>query len=175
MRASLVAAALAVLTIGCTNSMTPADAGPDLRAPGPDLAQPPFCTASTDAGEPPPTLASVETLFAANCAIGGCHDNDPCSPRVQLDLRPGHVYASVVNVNAVESACGGKRVVPGDPTKSYLFHKLADADPCNGTPCQLPDGTMCIRMPRCEDGSCPLPPCAIDVVRRWIAAGAPMQ
>ena len=149
---------------------------PDMRVPGDSAVMmvPSFCTDGADGG-PPPTLASVETIFAANCALSACHDNGPGAASVHMDLRAGHVWASVVNVSAVESACGGMRVVPGDPSKSYLYAKLADADPCNGVPCQLADGTQCIQMPRCEIGSCPLPDCEIAIVKGWIVAGAPQQ
>lgn len=163
---SLRALVLVGLTIGCNGAASAPDGGPDL-AHAHDLAvPPPFCVDGADGG-PPPTLASVEHITAMSCLGSGCHSGaDPFTQFKNLDLRPGHVYASVVNVPASES-CGGVRVVPGDPSKSYLLQKVADAMPCS------PPDAGFLQMPRCEDGSCPIPKCQIEIIRAWIAAGAP--
>ena len=131
------------------------------------MAQPPpFCTDGADGG-PPATLQSVERITGASCLGSGCHDGyDPATQFANFELRAGHVRASVVNIAASE-ACGGTRVVPGNPDKSYFYLKIADPMPCS------PVGQFFLRMPRCEDGSCPLRQCEIDLVRAWIAAGAP--
>ena len=126
-----------------------------------DIAEPPpFCTDAPDGG-PPPTLASVETLLTNRCALGGCHaGNGPGTNGVHLVLTQGVARANVVNVMAAE-VCGGVLVTPGDTAKSYLFQKVIQPTPCLGG-----------QMPLCEDGSCPLPKCEIEVLRQWIANGA---
>jgi hypothetical protein len=146
-----------LLAGGCRGTVPPAGA-PDLGAPVDLAPPPPFCTVDM---APPPTLGAVEQITATNCAVPACHDGSPLQAPPMMDLRPGHVWASVVGVATYET-CGGVRVVPGDAGASYLFHKLHDDTPCDG-----------LQMPRCEIGSCPLPDCAIEVVRRWIEAGAP--
>jgi hypothetical protein len=158
---------LALVLAGCPSSP---GSGGDMARPRdlsvPDLAPPPpFCVNGVDGG-PPATLASVETVLDRSCTAAGCHG--ATYPAVMgLDLRRGHVIASTVNQAAV-STCGGVRVVPGDPMRSFLYRKLDDA-----VPCDFGDMGMGLQMPRCEDGSCPLPDCEIDVIRRWILAGAP--
>ena len=156
-------AVLAILVILVTAACGPASPG----AAPPDLAHPdfppPFCTDGADGG-PPATLASVEYITAQSCVASGCHGSS--LPQFDdLDLRPGHVIAATVNVRATEG-CGGVRVVPGDPQSSYLYQKVATTTPCS------PTGAGYLGMPRCEDGTCPLPSCQIEVIRRWIAAGA---
>ena len=148
-----VAALAAAAVGGCVG-------GPS--APPRDLSMPTaFCSDGADGG-PPATLESVETVLAARCAIVGCHDADPLAASVMLDLRRGRVIASVVRVAAREADGGcGTRVVPGDAGASYLYQKLSSDTPCDG-----------LRMPRCEIGSCPLPDCEIEIIRRWINAGA---
>lgn len=148
-----------------------APAGGPHDAAAPDLAvfTPPFCTDPADGGAladgPPPTFASMERIFAANCAVSGCHDGDPhADPVAQtMNLSAGHAYAAIVGVAATET-CGGTRVVPGDAGASYLYHKLVDETPCKGG-----------QMPQSEVGAFPLPHCATEVVRGWIAAGAPAK
>jgi hypothetical protein len=147
---------VALVALGCRGPAA-AEAG-DGGASHDFALPPPFCTGDM---EPPATLSSVEQITATNCAVPACHDGSPLQAPPMMDLRPGHVYANLVGVLAMET-CGGVRVVPGDAGVSYLFHKLHDDTPCDG-----------LQMPRCELGSCPIPDCAIDVVRRWIEAGAP--
>lgn len=153
-RAPLVAA---FVLAGCDTSIsTPNDLSSFDFAP-----PPPFCIDGADGG-PAATLAAVEHVLSARCTASGCHGaNFPAV--VGLDLRAGHVVASTVGKPATE-ACGGTLVTAGDPTRSFLYQKIADATPCDG-----------LQMPRCEDGTCPIPMCEIDVVRRWIAAGAPAR
>ena len=159
--AAMIRCALVMfLLAGCAGggSGSPDAGAPDLKV-APDLASDSPCENAPDAG-PPATLGNVEKVFMANCAIAFCHDGSAGESVPGLDLRPGHSRASLVNVLAF-AHCGGTRVVPGDSGKSYLFHKLSDAMPCDGE-----------IMPRCETGGCPLPRCEIELVRRWIESGA---
>jgi hypothetical protein len=134
------------------------------KNPLPDLAVPPFCTDGADGG-PPATFASVQEIFTANCAVPTCHDGSPIAPIVMQDLREGHAYSNVVRVTAYETCHDGgvplTRVVPGDAGASFLYHKLVDETPCEGS-----------QMPLSEVGPFPLPNCATDVIRRWIDSGA---
>lgn len=72
-------------------------------------------------------------------------------------------YAALINVdptNSTARAAGSKRVVPGDPSKSFLLDKLTGN-------MQFGEGD---RMPQNAD---PLSADRIQLIRRWIQAGAP--
>jgi len=98
------------------------------------------------------TLTQLQNeVFTEICS--GCHP-----PNASMDLRAGHTFASIVNVNSSEQPAL-KRVKPGDPDNSYLIRKL------NGGP-----GISGSRMPQ---GGPALPPSQIQRIRDWILAGAP--
>lgn len=123
-----------------------------------DLATPPICSdpVAPDAGVPS-TFANVQRIFDNQCTVCHC-----CNGEVNLNA--GQSYAALVNQLSPDSvdACGGTLVAPGNPAGSYLYVKVSSDAPCAGQ-----------RMPRGEFGSVPLPDCQIDLIRRWIAAGAP--
>jgi hypothetical protein len=75
-----------------------------------------------------------------------------------LDLTLGKAYAGLVNVAAVECADGRKRVLPGQPSQSYLVDKLMNVDICFGT-----------QMPKL--GS--IPAAQLTAITGWICEGAP--
>jgi len=151
-----------VLLAGCgADGATVIDAGlPDLTAL--DLTVPVICHDNEigDAGLPP-TLTNVQKVFDNACI--GCHCcDDP------LTLTDGRSFMQLVNRPApntsrnTDETCGGVLVTPGDPSKSYLYQKISTTMPCAGQP-----------MPLQEFQFIPLPMCEIDLVRRWIQAGAP--
>jgi len=74
-----------------------------------------------------------------------------------MDLRPGHIYASIVGVTSVQQP-SLRRVTPGDPDNSYVVRKLEGAATISGQ-----------RMPL---GGPYLDQATIDQVRAWITAGA---
>jgi cytochrome c553 len=127
----------------------PADAGDDTLT-------------TLDAGA---AFASVQSIFATKCVR--CHDPaNPVIPEtitfVALALTPDATYGALVGQPAHES-CGGTLVVPGDTAASYLYHKIADATPCEGM--RMPHQGM-ILTPPLSDGE-------IATVGTWINAGAP--
>jgi hypothetical protein len=74
---------------------------------------------------------------------------------------PEHnAYVKLVGVASTEQGCGGMTLVaPGDPDHSLLYLKLSmDQPPCGS------------RMP---SGQNPLAAAEVDLVRAWIAGGAP--
>ncbi len=77
-----------------------------------------------------------------------------------MALHAKAAYTSLVGVSSRQS--GLNRVEPGEPGKSYLYLKLLDQ--------HLPAGGDGEPMPL---GAWPLAPAEIDLVRRWIAEGAP--
>jgi hypothetical protein len=102
--------------------------------------------------------ADVFPLFqATGCADMGCHGG--VRPAEGMGLSSATVaFAALVNVRA--SQCGGSkfRVVPGDPTASYLVAKLTGVGMCSGSV-----------MPKAGSE---LSAAQIDVIRAWIGAGA---
>jgi hypothetical protein len=103
-----------------------------------------------------PTLSSIQdNVFSVHCAIPGCHGGG--SVQFGLRLDPGFSYGNLVNVASPRDA-NLVRVVPGNPDASFIIQKL--------------EGTQTLgdRMP---DFGPYLPQSTIDVVRQWIANGAP--
>ena len=100
-------------------------------------------------------------IFDATCATPSCHG--AAAAAGGLDLAAGAAYGNLVGVSAANpsaQAAGVLRVVPGDPDRSFLLRKLLG---------QLGAGEGS-RMPLVGT---PLSPSSLDLVRRWIAAGAP--
>jgi hypothetical protein len=119
----------------------------------------------SDGGSGSVTFTAVQALFAAHCVR--CHDPAhpvvPESPTfVKLALTASAAYKTLVNKPANET-CGGILVKPGEPDKSYLFHKVNDQMPCDGV--RMPHGGMLRPQP--------LEPEEIQTIADWIRAGAP--
>jgi hypothetical protein len=106
----------------------------------------------------------VQPILAASCVR--CHDPaHPFVPETQtyvaMNLTAAGAYAALVGKNATE-VCGGKLVTPGDPTKSYLYAKITEDTPCNGT--RMPHQGMILTPP--------LPADQIATIESWIRDGA---
>jgi hypothetical protein len=102
------------------------------------------------------TFESVQdNVFTPSCAVSGCHVGAAAPQGLQLDA--ANSYASLVNVASGEVG-SLDRVEPGDPDNSYVIQKL--------------EGRAAVgeRMPL---GGPYLPQETIDVIRQWIADGAP--
>lgn len=112
-------------------------------------------------------LAWIENkIFVASCNFSGCH-NGADTPQGRIDLRPGMSHAHLVNfTSTIDSS--RKLVVPNDVEASYLMLMVGDvpaamADP----PGTLPSAGL---MPQNSSALC----CQkLDVLERWIMAGAP--
>jgi hypothetical protein len=136
-----------------------------------------------DAGVPG-TWQNVELIIDNTCNNGACHYPNYISGG--LDLTHGRAYANLVNQTpqVPDDKCGGVIVTPFHPEQSYLMIKLStpdDTQVCgavNPAASGLPSTIMQCNakgsvMPVGEPFSCPLPNCQIDLIRRWILAGAP--
>lgn len=121
----------------------------DLTGPTPNL-EPTFSSIRSsiiDASDPSGRLACIQ-----------CHTDAGRSPAGGLNLRREVAYTSLVGV-ASTGKPGAVRVVPGDPERSYLIHKLEGRADIVG-----------LRMPR-NNGPF-LSEGQIAVIKRWIALGA---
>jgi hypothetical protein len=78
-----------------------------------------------------------------------------------MDLTAKDAYAALVGKHATET-CGGVLVTPGDPAKSYLYAKITQDKPCDGT--RMPHQGMILTPP--------LPADQITAFQTWILAGA---
>jgi hypothetical protein len=106
-------------------------------------------------------LIQSRILYARGCNVSTCHSS--ATPSGGLDLSQEAAHLNIVNVaaaNAAAAAAGKKRVLPNDPDASFLMQKL--------------DGTLGTgegaRMPLIGPQ---LPADERQLVRAWIAAGAP--
>jgi hypothetical protein len=109
---------------------------------------------------PPPQQVSfssqIQPIFTASCLGNACHDS--VMPADGLPLTAGSSYAALVGVNSTQCT-SVKLVAPGAPDQSYLVWKLQGSGPC----------FFGSRMPK----SASLPASQIQLVRDWIANGAP--
>jgi hypothetical protein len=96
-----------------------------------------------------------DTIFTPICTA--CHVGANAPQGLRLDT--ANSYAMLVNVASAEVP-GTMRVNPGNPDASYIVQKIEGI------------AAVGVRMP--ANGPPYLPQDRIDLVRRWIAAGAPM-
>ena len=107
-----------------------------------------------------PSLASIQkNIFTPTCSVSGCHSGPPSGSLPDgMDLGSADAsFNSLINIASVQDPTIS-RVAVGDPDNSYLIHKL------EGTAVQG------LQMPR---GGPFLDQATIDVIRLWIASGAP--
>src|SRR6266850_1971995 len=99
-------------------------------------------------------------IFNQRCATSGCHDSQ--SHQSNMILETGSAYGNIVGVTPTNPnvPVDWKRVLPGDSTRSFLFHKV-NGDLTAGQGSQMP-----LTGP-------PLDAHLIDIIRLWIDAGAP--
>ena len=96
---------------------------------------------------------------AGRAACTSCHNNQGARFSGNLNLADATSYGQLVGVSSTGKT-GAVRVIPGDPTGSYLIQKI------EGAP-----GIVGERMPR--TGGPFLTPGQITIIRRWIQLGAP--
>lgn len=97
----------------------------------------------------------VEPIFAANCALAGCHS--AASAQEGLVLAPGQAFANIVNVSSSQNPALN-RITPGNPDDSYLVMKIRGAAGIRGS-----------RMPL---GRPPLTAEQIQTIVDWVLEGA---
>ena len=156
MRSSLAARRTALIASSLAGIACGGDAGSGGPTSGPSVPAP---------AEPAASFAQIQTqIFTPSCATAGCHVG--VAPQGQLDLGVTVAYDRLVGIapiNPNAATDGLKRVVPGKPDSSLLYHKLV-----------VPPGHHARdygnRMPT---GTAGLSPGQLEFVRQWIAAGAP--
>jgi hypothetical protein len=140
---TVIVAALALFT-GCDEKLS------KLAGPSPNLE---------------PTFASIQAnIFesadsAGRVACIGCHTSTGRTPAAGLNLNHDVAYDQIVNV-ASRNKPSATRIVPGNPSGSYLVQKV------EGAP-----GIVGLRMP--FSGAPFLTDGQLLILRRWIELGAP--
>jgi len=135
-----------ILLAGCDESLS------TLAGPTPDL-QPTFSSIQSQIFE--------STDSSGRSACIKCHSSVGRNPSGGMSLDHSVAYNNLVNVSVREKP-SFMRVVPGDPTSSYLIHKLAGSSDIAGR-----------RMP--FDGPPYLTDGQIQIIQRWISLGAPQN
>ena len=110
--------------------------------------------ADPDPGTVVPTFAEVQAVFSANCLP--CHSGP--SPAAQQSLAEGEAFSNIVLVESIQDS-NLFRIEPNEPDNSYLIRKLEGGPNILGS--QMPLGGP------------PLPQSTIDLIRDWVAGGAP--
>jgi hypothetical protein len=118
------------------------------------------CTEKLVSPPPPPTVLgvpdSIQQVFTANCALGGCHAGP--TPQQGQDLSDAVTsYANIVGVASHERS-QFLRIAPGDSAASYMVMKLRDTAGIGGQPMPL--------------GAYPMDPSLVIKIAAWAQQGA---
>lgn len=99
----------------------------------------------------------VQPIFTTICVR--CHTGSSLAALegIELDLRDGNAFASLVN-RASDEAGGRTLVIPGDSDNSYLIEKLSESNPQVGSRMPLFGASLSAER--------------IDLIRQWIEEGA---
>lgn len=115
----------------------------------------------------PATFTQLRTTMLQGCGsagggiLRGCHQLAQAAG--ELSLRDADAFASLVNKTAVQ-APSKIRVRPGDPEASFLWQKLNNTQGVReGNPMPQGEGIRWQRPPAAQ----------MDLLRCWIAEGAP--
>jgi hypothetical protein len=160
---------VASLLAGCRVSLEDTSSGDDTitgRACVVSTSSQPCMDATTHSD-----LAWIEQkIFTASCTFSGCHNGDS-SRAGMIDLRPGKSRAHLVDF-ASKLDPTRKLVVAGDVDASYAMLMLRDVPPAMASPPgSAPPGSIGY-MPQGTGGTS-LCCQKLDVLERWITAGAP--
>jgi len=124
------------------------------------------CGSDSSTTAPSPTTTPTGPTFSVQVqqqiltpACVPCHTDEGRTPSGGLNLKSGTAYSALVNVASTGKA-GAVRVIPGNPSGSYLVQKLEGAADIVG-----------LRMPR--NGPPYLTDAQVQLIRQWIQNGAP--
>jgi uncharacterized repeat protein (TIGR03806 family) len=138
-------------TRSCDSSAV--DGGPD----SPHVGASAFASCDHDV-----SFEEVQAGALASCGGLACHVRPPLAAK--LDLSPAHAYDALVNARSTVNP-DEVLVVPGDPSRSFAWHKLIDKlGSSDGTP-----------MPRGLSRWRPVDDDSLRVFRCWIEQGAPRE
>lgn len=148
--------ALLGLLVGCGNSAGTSGGGPQVD-PEPMPGVNPDCPQ----GEFDSTFEAIQSVIfeGQGCSADTCHGSSAVGG---LDLRAGRSYANLFEVPS--QASSNLRLVPGEPSESFLFEKLLAA---------TEPGSVTIAGSPMPVGRAPIPVEHLTALRTWIEHGAP--
>jgi hypothetical protein len=99
-------------------------------------------------------------VFDQSCAVSGCHDSQ--TNQANLVLETGAAYGNLVDVTPTNGSVPSdwKRVLPGDSSRSFIYHKVT-GDLTAGEGAQMPFGGPALDQH------------LIDIIMLWIDGNAP--
>jgi mono/diheme cytochrome c family protein len=136
----VVAVTMAITAAACASSTAPTPPSQNTTPSGPTFSQ------------------QIQAQILTPACVP-CHTDEGRTPSAGMNLKTGVAYASLVNV-ASNGKPGATRVIPGNPSGSYLVQKLEGAADIVG-----------LRMPR--NGPPYLTDAQVALIRLWIQNGAP--
>jgi len=88
------------------------------------------------------TAAEIaEDIFAKSCAFSACHSS-AASASAGLQLHDEASLLALINKPAAQDS-NQMLIVAGDPSKSYLIHKMRGENMASGTESMPPGTTLC--------------------------------
>jgi hypothetical protein len=138
--------------------VSPGDAW--ITATAGNVTSAPLALTVTPAAPPAATFEAARGLLVAGCALPGCHVDGVEPGDLRFDRPADQLWEKLVG-QAAEQAPQLARVAPKDPKGSYLFMKIAVAEPPFGA-----------RMPLAQP---PFSAASAQILLRWILAGAPLD
>jgi len=147
------------------------DAGPAYEAPPPADVDP-LDEDATAADTAPPdvgpiiTRAEIDDIIANSCSFSTCHGTKPGKGGLYLPAPPNNWVVELVNKPSTTHKTM-KRVIPGDPTNSFMVQKLGPGLCALSKDCV--GGNCGDRMPQTSD---PLPKDEIAKIVEWVRQGA---
>ena len=113
--------------------------------------------ANGDGGAPKVTLAQLSMeIFTPSCTFSGCHGGSFLSANMSLEA--DRIAGEIIGV--ASSGSDLNRIEPGDPEASFLLKRVRG------------DSDVSSQMPL---NRTPLTAEQIEMIRAWIAAGAPTE
>ena len=123
------------------------------------------CFSERPTGPSGPTVSfanDVQPVLTNNCATSGCHGTPIANPGSKpMVLVAGQAYDNIVGVTSAQLPTM-QRIRAGKPDSSYVIHKLMGTHrTVGGTGQQMPLGRPTLAL------------ATIEMIRTWVAAGAP--
>lgn len=124
------------------------------------------------------TYSKIYSTFQTSCTFSGCHNHNDAANGLDLEGsgatltdKQNAVYNNIYNTaptNSYAAAAGYKRIMPGDPYRSFLFRKAHGSIAQDEIKLDAQEGDP---MP---DHGVPLDAVDAERIRQWILFGAPI-
>ncbi|MDQ3071751.1 MAG: T9SS type A sorting domain-containing protein [Bacteroidota bacterium] len=136
-----------------------------------------FLALSTSVMAQQSTFGKVYSIFQSSCSFSYCHSSSSQAGGMDLEGtgatgadKMNSVYAEIINAapgNSYAAGMGYKRIMPGDPYRSFIFRKAHGGIAPGDIQLHTDEGEP---MPQ---GGIPLEKEQAEIIRQWILQGAP--